>query len=196
METRFGVIVQSQKELVEKLKSFLEGKEEQADIYYGQVKGEKNTLSAFIADEDMLKIVDIWMSKRKYSKILDLWVQGLEFDWNKLYHEIKPRFLSLPTYPFTKKSYWLPEEDNYELRITNNNFKNLHPLLHQNTSTLTEQCVQSNFSGEEFFIKDCRIKGKKVIPRAVYLEIIYAAIQTSVKNEDRRNYKIKLKNIN
>jgi len=40
--------------------------------------------------------------------VLDLWVKGLVFDWNKLYGEERPKRMSLPTYPFARERYWVP----------------------------------------------------------------------------------------
>ncbi len=33
-------------------------------------------------------------------------------DWNKLYGETKPKRISLPTYPFARERYWVPEKEN------------------------------------------------------------------------------------
>jgi len=67
------------------------------------VKRNKETLAVFIADEDLQQAIDSWISKGKYSKIIDLWVKGLVVDWSKLYGETKPQRISLPTYPFAKE---------------------------------------------------------------------------------------------
>ena len=109
MEERLAVIAGSVEELLEKLKGFLEGQGGIEDLYRGQVKRNKDTLAVFLADEDMAKTIDAWVSKGKYAKLLDLWVKGLTFDWNKLYGDTKPRRISLPTYPFARERYWLPE---------------------------------------------------------------------------------------
>jgi len=53
------------------------------------VKRHKDVLSVFTADDDMAKAIDAWIRKNKYGKLVDLWVKGLVFDWNKLYGEVK-----------------------------------------------------------------------------------------------------------
>ena len=108
MEERLALIVRSVEELQEKLKAFVNGENVIEDLYRGQVKRNKETLAVFTADEDMVNLVDAWMAKGKYEKLLDLWVKGLVFDWNKLYGDIKPNKISLPTYPFAKERYWVP----------------------------------------------------------------------------------------
>jgi acyl transferase domain-containing protein len=109
MEERLGLIVLSIKELEEKLKDFLQGRNDIEDLYQGQVKPHKETLASLVTDEDMLNTITAWINKRKYAKLLDLWVKGLNFDWNKLYGDNAPQRISLPTYPFAKERYWIPE---------------------------------------------------------------------------------------
>ena len=109
MDERLALIVGSMKELTEKLKSFLEGHNEIEDLYQGQVKYNKEALAIFTADEEMEKIIEVWIAKRKFAKVLDLWVKGLIVDWNKLYGDKKPLRISLPTYPFAKERYWIPK---------------------------------------------------------------------------------------
>ena len=111
MEERLALIVRTMVELEEKLQGFIAGKEGIEDLYRGQANRNKDTLAVFTVDEDMEKIFDIWISKRKYARLVDLWVKGLPIDWTKLYGEVRPRRISLPTYPFARDIYWLPEAE-------------------------------------------------------------------------------------
>ena len=184
MEERLGLIVSSIGELEHQLKDFLEGKKDLEDLYRGQVKRNKETLTIFTADEDLQKAIEAWITKAKYEKLLDLWVKGLIFDWNKLYGETKPRRISLPTYPFAKEHYWLPEtywipkiDPQFGHRATQTMATSIHPLLHQNTSDLSEQRFSSTFTGEEFFFEDHVMKGRRVLPGVVCLEMARAAVE-------------------
>lgn len=109
MEERLAFSATSLKELGEKLEIFLAGREFGPEMYRGQVKRNKETFALFAADEDMAKTVDAWLTKRKYAKLLALWVRGLDVDWRRLYGDQKPRRISLPTYPFARERYWIPE---------------------------------------------------------------------------------------
>ena len=60
-------------------------------------------------DDDMQEAIDKWIARKKFSKLLDLWVKGLNFDWNKLYADAKPRRISLPGYPFAKERCWIQQ---------------------------------------------------------------------------------------
>src|SRR5260370_20877912 len=52
----------------------------------------------------------------------------------------------------------------------------LHPLLHRNTSDLSEQRYSSTFTGEEFFLKNHQVDGQRILPEAVYLEMARVAV--------------------
>ena len=51
-----------------------------------------------------------------------------------------------------------------------------HPLLHRNTSDLSQHGFATRFSGEEFFLRDHRIQGRQVLPGVAYLEMARAAV--------------------
>ncbi|MDN9009025.1 SDR family NAD(P)-dependent oxidoreductase [Brevibacillus laterosporus] len=107
MEERLGMIVESIGELEEKLRGLCNNQANVENVYQGQVKQHKETVSIFLADEELQEAVQKWIERKKYAKILRLWVKGLHIDWNELYGEIKPRKISLPTYPFAKEPYWI-----------------------------------------------------------------------------------------
>lgn len=106
MEERLAMIVDSIKELEEKLKEFLKNGNIVGDVCRGNIKRGKDTFAVLDSDDDMEKIVQAWISKGKYLKLMELWAKGLNFDWNKLYGDIQLQKVSLPTYPFLKEKYW------------------------------------------------------------------------------------------
>ena len=92
MEERLGVLVSSVEQLAEKLEAYLDGEPEITDLYQGQVKRSKASMSIISQDDDLKKtVVDKLAAEKRLSKLLELWVNGLELDWNKLYGEIKPQ---------------------------------------------------------------------------------------------------------
>ncbi|NOU17184.1 MAG: SDR family NAD(P)-dependent oxidoreductase [Bacteroidales bacterium] len=186
MGERLGFMVSSIGELAEKLKSYTEGKENIENVYQGQVKRNKEGMSIISGDDDMKEmIVDQWIAQKKLSKLLDLWVKGLELDWHKLYGNNKPRRINLPVYPFAKERYWFEVEETLMASKILTTFSVLHPLLHSNTSNLRQQSYSSTFNGKEFFLNDHQINGYKVLPAAAYLEMVRAAVEqaTSIQQE-------------
>ena len=58
----------------------------------------------------------------------------------------------------------------------------IHPLLHQNTSNLSEQRFSSTFTGREFFFvhmcaTDHVVNGQRILPGVAYLEMARAAVE-------------------
>ncbi len=107
MKERLGFVVSSVAQLAEKLQAYTNGDHNIIDAYQGQITRDKDTLSLFSTDADLQKTIEKWIVDKKLVKLLDLWVKGLELDWNKLYGDNKPSRISLPTYPFAKERFWV-----------------------------------------------------------------------------------------
>jgi len=198
MEERMAVLVGSLSELEQKLTEFVAGKDGIEDLYRGQVKRNKEALSVFATDEDMAKTIDAWINKRKYGKLLDMWVKGLIFDWQKLYVETLPQRISLPTYAFAKERYWIPEIKNYvmgSVAVSSTHVASIHPLLHQNTSNIFGLEFSSAFTGQEFFMADHVVNNQKVLPGVAYLEMAREAVEQIAKNLKKEHTRIVLTNV-
>lgn len=105
------MIVGSLKEFEEKLEDFVNGQDAIDDLYLGRIERKQEGPTEFTTDKDWQKAMAGWIAKGKLSKLLNLWVKGLEVDWNKLYSGAKPKRISLPTYPFAKERCWMPYYD-------------------------------------------------------------------------------------
>ncbi|MCU7933261.1 MAG: SDR family NAD(P)-dependent oxidoreductase [Candidatus Thiodiazotropha sp. (ex Dulcina madagascariensis)] len=186
METRMGLMAGSLAELVERLGAFVAGREGDAELLVGSIKQNKETLSIFSADEDMEGMIDAWIAKGKYAKILEVWVKGIDIDWRRLYKNGRPRRISLPTYPFEKKQCWIsPSTQEFVAPNANVNriTSHLHPLLHQNVSDFSGLRYLTTLSGDEFFLIDHKVQGNKVLPGVCYLEMVYEAIKQTAGQE-------------
>ena len=182
MDERVGFLVSSVEQLTEKLKAYVAGERDLEDAYQGQVKRGREGVSFFSTDADLQQTIDKWIANRKVSKLLELWVTGLELDWSKLYGNVRLQRMSLPPYPFAKERYWIDPAVGKSMGAQLAGIAVLHPLLHRNTSDLSEQRYSSTFAGEEFFLVDHQVKleghvGQKVLPGVAYLEMARAAIE-------------------
>ena len=182
MEERLGLVVNSVGQLAEKLQAYVAGDQGIEDVYQGQVKRNKEALSLFSSEPDLQQAVDKWMVNRKLSKLLELWVKGLDLDWSKLYGETEPRRMRLPTYPFAQERYWIDTPAVAQVATRGTAAAVLHPLLHRNTSDLIQQRYSSTFTGEEFFLVDHQVKanghgGQSMLPGVAYLEMARAAVE-------------------
>lgn len=112
MEERLAIVAIDVEDLISKLNIFINGSNDSLDIYIGSVKQDKDILSAFGSDSELLIAIEKWFEKGKYTKLLQFWVRGMDVDWNKIYGDNKPYRISLPTYPFKKEKYWIPNAEN------------------------------------------------------------------------------------
>ncbi|MCY8910326.1 SDR family NAD(P)-dependent oxidoreductase [Bacillus atrophaeus] len=196
MEDRLGIIVTSIDDLIEKLAGFLKEKTDIVELYRSSGKKQKNMLSFLKSHEEIEEVITKWIEMKKYSALLELWVAGFDVDWERMHTHSQPQRISLPTYPFERERYWLPEleaevlEENVG-RLKDNSY--LHPLVHRNTSNLKGQRFTSTFTGNESFLKDNVIMGERILPGTAYLEMIRGALDESVPKENERT--VILKNI-
>jgi len=200
MEERFAVIASSIEELEHKLRAFIEGRTDEVnDLYLGQVKQHKQILAAFTADEELQEALEKWMQRGKFSKLLDMWVKGLNFDWEKLYGEakpypIRPRRISAPGYPFAEQRYWI-EARAESAHNQAAGSKHLHPLVHENVSTLQQVGFATTLTGNEFFLADHRVQGQKVLPGVAYLEMARVAATIATGPERRAQTALRLQDV-
>nr|ABM63527.1 BryB [Candidatus Endobugula sertula] len=128
MDKRISFIVNTKQALVEKLNAFLEKEKTITDCYHYLFDSDKPSTEIFRLDEDDKVLINSWISQSQYHKLAEAWSQGLDIDWTLLYtHSSTPRRISLPTYPFARDRYWLPEKPRY-------NAAN-HPVSNHQTTT-------------------------------------------------------------
>ncbi|MEA2948986.1 MAG: polyketide synthase PksM, partial [Alphaproteobacteria bacterium] len=107
MECRLATTAGSVTALQAKLRAYLDGNSKIEDLYQGQVKQNKETITAFAEDEELQEAVAKWIARGKYRKLLALWVKGFPVDWQQLYGRMRPKRIGLPTYPFAGDRHWL-----------------------------------------------------------------------------------------
>ena len=130
-----------------------------ADRHVGEAHRRHRDMGDALAAVDEATI-DAWVVRGAFAELLAAWVQGVAFDWHRLYGEGQalPQRISLPTYPFARQRCWVPVADDSaesggttSLTIDTHHRSGdpaglgsdavplvpaLHPLLHRNTSTL------------------------------------------------------------
>ncbi|WP_158755175.1 non-ribosomal peptide synthetase [Dyella sp. S184] len=168
MEERLALVVDSLAELRAKLVAYAAGETVMDEVYRGQAKRNREAFAALTDDDDMAAIAEAWVAKGKFGKLLDLWVKGLAFDWQRMYGENRPRRISLPTYPFARQRHWI--KTTAVSTSAPGTAAVLHPLLHRNTSDVAGLRFSTRLSGEEFFLAD------RVLPAMAQLEMAHGAI--------------------
>ncbi|MEM6602324.1 MAG: ketoacyl-synthetase C-terminal extension domain-containing protein, partial [Verrucomicrobiota bacterium] len=168
MECRLAMVVDDLEALKVQLGVYQQGKKER--FFVGNIKKDH---SDFVlkgkAGEAYLREA---LANKEGESLAQLWVKGVEIDWNVLYEEgQKPNKIRLPKYPFARERYWIPAQDNERVTHVLKKSRWLHPLLHENTSDLSEQKYASVFNGKETFLSDHQVQGEKVLPGVAYLEM-------------------------
>lgn len=108
MECRIALTADSISSLQEKMREYLDRGLAVAGLHFGKARRNSDATALFTPDEDLHRAAEAWVEKGKYSKLLNLWVNGFSFDWNTLYRSgPRPRCMSLPTYPFAPERYWI-----------------------------------------------------------------------------------------
>ncbi|HEY2137073.1 MAG TPA: polyketide synthase dehydratase domain-containing protein, partial [Xanthobacteraceae bacterium] len=109
------------------------------------------------------------------------WVNGATVDWARLYVGHHPRRIPLPTYPFARKHFWLPQGapvvtgDRSAVVTTNAEELSSAPAGLAAMREIAPGRFRAKFSGGEFFLRDHRVRGTPVLPGVVYLELMREA---------------------
>lgn len=114
MHEKLAIIAHSVTELKARLRCFILDKMtsvEQKFIKHGNPENRSFDPKFFEGDEETIEIVVRWAKKNKLDKIAEMWVNGVTIDWQKLPQNNNRYKVSLPTYPFAKKRYWIDQSD-------------------------------------------------------------------------------------
>jgi acyl transferase domain-containing protein len=109
MEERVAFVVDSIGQLAARLNAYLSGELPVEDGFQGSGAHRGEDMSLISQDEDMREAIGKWMGGNKLSKLAQIWVRGVELDWEKLYGATQPapERISLPTYPFAQEHCWI-----------------------------------------------------------------------------------------
>lgn len=164
-DERLAFIASSIQEAREKLLHFMQGKED--SFYRGRSQKENNVFKILQQDTGIKEIMKSWIENGEYQKILCVWVNGFQVDWKLFYKGKKAKKVSLPSYPFEKKRYWLDmdEKKTCANRAINETISVVKPekkksLSKQSTENLIRKvlsnllCVEENEIKSDMQLKD------------------------------------------
>ena len=172
MDERIAIIAESIAEFRDKLMDYDKGVSRIKGLYASHMHDIKENVQE--VENTVSSNYEAIFREGDLDKIARLWVMGENIDFRQLYSNRQtPYKVSLPKYPFSKKSYWIPKgNDNL---MEGDQLPMLHPMLAKNSSTIWEEKFSSRFTGEEFFIRGHIVGGKKIMPGAAYIEMARAA---------------------
>ncbi|MCP4996509.1 MAG: hypothetical protein GY934_22445 [Gammaproteobacteria bacterium] len=113
MEERLALVVSSVEELVGRLRQYEQaGQYDQTQtfierVYRGNIKTSVLNSELLLGNKAGEAFIKAAMNDRELDQLAQLWVSGVEITWALLSGHPRPRRISLPTYPFTRKRYWV-----------------------------------------------------------------------------------------
>ncbi len=179
LKERLAIIASTMEKLREKLQAFSGGQKEISNVFTGNSRTVENLAAESPEDQTAIH--------PDLPRMAQSWVAGKKTDWRKLYGEqlnrgIKPCRISLPTYPFSQKEYWItsatetasrdepqpaPAAGNYQFDLTG--------TMAQIANQRTEFTVPLSLEGCEF-LKAHILFGKAVLSGPTQLAMLFEAV--------------------
>jgi polyketide synthase PksN len=137
----------------------------------GQVKRKKEAISIFTADEDMTKTIEAWISMKRYSKLMELWVKS-GYEWDKLYDEVKNRAVSACRLILLYGTVLVPKVKDQRTKLLEEASNEvIHPLYIKIHPTLQYKGIL-RLSQQEFFLKTIWLRTGTCCLGMAYLEMV------------------------
>jgi acyl transferase domain-containing protein/tryptophanase len=108
MPERLALVASSAEDLKQKFEEILEGPGRPKDVWRNNI-GNRETKVPTADDAQEESLIRGLIERKELSGLAELWVSGAKIDWRSLHKSGAPRRVSLPTYPFARERYWLPE---------------------------------------------------------------------------------------
>ena len=185
MPERLALLVESRAQLREELQQWIEHRSHNPQsatrLWYGSLDprstSKRNTseqrehMHALCAAQDL-------------PALAQLWTQGSEVDWHRLYAEALPRKLALPTYPFARERHWIAEGvQKSPGAAAAPALSRLHPLISHNSSTLKQVSFDAILTEDQYYARDHKIQGRAVFPGAGFIEM--ASVAATIAGQQR-----------
>jgi polyketide synthase PksM len=120
MEERLAFVVDDVSELSSRLSDYQEGKTE--NLFIGNVRKDKIDLK--LNEEVGEVFINNAIENKEEKNLAQLWVSGVAIDWNLLYNKSNhPNKISLPSYPFARERYWIPNSETTSLQLYTTEWK-------------------------------------------------------------------------
>lgn len=175
-EERIAFLAVDLNEMARKLDLYCQNIDAIEDFYRGNTRN-KDQSDMLFSGKAGLEYVKTIIQEKEFSKLAKLWVMGIPINWGLLHNEYDVRRIPVPTYPFSRERYWLGE--GVALKPETVKVSQLHPLVHTNISSFSEQKFTTSFSGSEFFLRDHIVNNQKILPGVACIEMARVAGEIS-----------------
>ncbi|MEI7253666.1 SDR family NAD(P)-dependent oxidoreductase [Dickeya dadantii] len=190
MTERLAVVASSLGDLLSQLEQYRQdGAAKQR--FRGRVAGGGERLDTILEGKQLDELVAGLVQERQLLRLGRLWTAMLDVNWQQFAPLLfadhgasgAVRRVSFPALPLMTRSHWLalPSEPGESRRA-----KSLHPLIDENTSTLSQQRFIKQLTGQEPYLRDHVIgsaDARVILPGSAYIEMIHAAGQLAIGND-------------
>lgn len=118
MASRLALIVETQQQLLQGLKAYLNAAENAGHIetlipiFTGHAETDEAERAALYSGLSESQWLQAMLTARDFKQLAAYWTLGGDIPWATLYQGLQVRRLALPTYPFRMRTYWLDESEN------------------------------------------------------------------------------------
>jgi acyl transferase domain-containing protein/enoyl-CoA hydratase/carnithine racemase/aryl carrier-like protein/SAM-dependent methyltransferase len=172
MDERIVLQVDAIDDLRRRLQALADGQRIDPEPQRGNVRTHREFLAACRADAGFAARCEAWLAERDLARIAEHWAKGVDIDWSRLYGDVRPDRIPLPTYPFARERHWIAPQRTLGQGVA---AAAKHPLLQRNTSTLRYPAYGVELKGDERFLVADAV-GRQRLPALLCLEMARAAV--------------------
>ncbi|WP_437595490.1 SDR family NAD(P)-dependent oxidoreductase [Sorangium sp. So ce590] len=182
MSARLACVATDAEELITLLSRHRAG--EAVDGLFTGQGDEPHAATPVLAEgEEGRQFLEALVSNRKLSRLARLWAAGLtRLDWSALFGGARVTRASLPTYPFARERYWVPEGDGKPRSGQNGVHpppasaeSAPHPMIDEELSSPDGRVYRKDLDAGVFYLKDHVVAGDIILPGVGHLELARAA---------------------
>jgi polyketide synthase PksN len=115
-------------------------------VYRGRAHFNSAAANMFDDETEKAQTVREWWQNNEMAKLLSLWVNGLDIDWNKVDGRGILNRVRLPVYPFARESFWIEPQQQNQLNESTVALSAGTEDLH---ATLLDRVVRGDCSAED-----------------------------------------------
>ena len=109
MDARLAILFTDLAQLREKLQRFCVGQQAVSDLYHGNAQRSAAEYDLLTAGPAGRAFIQQLIAERDYERLALLWVRGACIEWPALFGHQPPAKVRLPTYPFARDRFWVPQ---------------------------------------------------------------------------------------
>lgn len=138
-------------------------------------------------------LASLWPIQQDWEQLLQsagtLYTRGIALDWDAFHQHQTPGKITLPTYPWQRQRYWIPQSASYRTEQWIDADPSLHPLLGRRVDSVLFQQSEMQFETQlstayPAYLNDHRVYDLTILPTTAYLEMALQAGSETLGSTD------------